>query len=231
MVEKDSPKKRAAEAALHLEEFERARVVGVGTGSTVAHFISLLRKKDIEEKLFVSSSFETAIALRRRGCSVLDISVTDSVDFYVDGADAVDENGNMIKGGGAALFREKILASMSAFFAVIVDKGKMVTNLIGRSVPVEVSPFSVAYVMKKIGEMGLRASIRHSLAGKYGPVVSDSYGIIVDVDSSGWRGNIEDLDRALRGVVGVIATGLFVGMADAVVIGGEEEAVVRRLKR
>jgi ribose 5-phosphate isomerase A len=226
----DEGKRRAAEAALELEEYKESEVVGIGTGSTVAHLISLIPEKDFEEKTFVASSMETALSLKKRGAKVLEGALLDKIDIYIDGADAVDGEGNLVKGGGAALFREKILASMSDFFAVIVDESKLVESLKYKPIPIEVNPFALSYVLRKLREMELRGEVRKAGSGKYGPVVSDSFGIIVDLDASDWKEGIEELDRRLRNIVGVVETGLFIGMADAIIMGGEE-AVVRKLSR
>jgi len=227
-LETDVGKMRAAEAALKLEEFEKAEVVGIGTGRTVAHLISAIPEEDLKRKKFAASSIETALLLKKRGATVLDASALDEVDIYIDGADAVDPEGNLVKGGGAALFREKVLASMSNFFAVIVDEGKLVSDLRSRPIPIEVNPFALSYVLRRLREKGIDASVRESGGGKYGPVVSDSSGIIVDLKPWSWKGKLEELESELKKIAGIIETGLFIGMADLIIVGGESSVVTKQ---
>jgi ribose 5-phosphate isomerase A len=164
---------------------------------------------------------DTALKLKGRGAKVMDASALDSLDIYIDGADAVDWEGNAIKGGGAALFREKVLASMSKFFTIIIDEEKLVKDLRERPLPVEVDPFALSFVVRKIEELGMSAFIRQAKEGKQGPVFSDSCRVIVDVDIRNWGEDLENLDAELKRIPGILETGLFIGMADVILIGGE----------
>ncbi len=217
----------AASKALELDEVVDSRIIGVGTGSTVKKFIELMPERFFRDKFFVASSWDTVLRLRSRGARVLDLMSVDRLDVYVDGADAVDPNGNLIKGGGAALLREKILANMAHNFVVIVDKSKIVDDLRVRRLPLEVVPQALSFVLRRLKEIGFNAEVRVSGKGKWGPVSSDSCGAIVDLDFSVWEAGLDELDIALKRITGVVETGLFIGMTDILVVGGDKP-VVRR---
>jgi len=197
---------------------ETARVIGVGTGSTVGHFIRLAADKGLlKGKKVVPSSIDTALRLRSMGVDVIMPHTIGSVDVYVDGADEVDPQGNLLKGGGGALLGEKILAYSSSLNIIVVDESKIVGRLGSRPVPIEVVPWGLQAVLSAIHSMGYDAEIRSS-HGKMGPVVSDWGGIIVDVST----GPIDDprgLDAKLNGIPGVVATGVFAGLTDYVSVG------------
>jgi ribose 5-phosphate isomerase A len=210
-------KLNAARAALR--ELEGCAVVGVGTGSTVEKLVELLPQLDgFREKLYVASSIDTALKLARMGLRVLDPSFAPAIEVYVDGADEVDPNLNMIKGGGAAMTMEKILTYHAERRVFIVDHTKLVAKLGERHpVPLEVLPQALGLVLRKLAAKGFKAEPRYPARGKMGPVVADTGGVIVDV----YTGPVEDpeaLDRELR-MPGVVETGLFIGMADKVYVG------------
>lgn len=207
------PKRRAAEGALSF--LEGARIVGMGTGSTVMELVGLLEPDD---RVYVASSAETALALARRGFRVAHPSTVRSMDVYVDGADEVDGNLDMIKGRGGALTMEKLLASHSKSRVFIVDESKLVSALGERGgVPVEVLPEAIGMVEGRLEEMGLRYSER-TCQGKRGPLASDTRGYLLDVEVP--RGaDPRELDARLRSIAGVVETGFFLGIADVVVVG------------
>ncbi len=197
------------------------RVIGIGTGSTVEKFIQILSEKRelFHDKVFVASSIDTALRLREHSFKVLNTTTIDKIDVYIDGADEVDPAMNMIKGGGAAHVLEKILAYNAKTRIFIVDYTKLVRRLGEKHpVPVEVLPEAALFVYRKIMELGLRADIRRSGGGKYGVVVSDTRGVIIDIhlDKSV---DVFNLERILRDVPGIIGTGFFIGLADKVIIG------------
>lgn len=216
-MEECSPKRAAALGALSLVEELGPSIVGVGTGSTVAEFIKaageVLRGVDV-----IASSIDTE--LRLRGVGIRPISPLSGArpEVYVDGADEVDGEGRMIKGGGGALLGEKILAYNSRVNVFIVDESKLVEVLGSRRpVPVEVVPHALSYVMDSLESMGYRVEARAS-GGKAGPVVSDWGGVILDI----YTGPIPDpsgLDARLKGIPGVVETGIFYGVTDYLVIG------------
>ncbi len=197
------------------------RVIGMGTGSTVEKFIQILGEKRelFHDKVFIASSIDTALKLREHGFRVVSAATIDKIDIYIDGADEVDPEMNMIKGGGAAHVLEKILAYNAGTRIFIVDYTKLVSRLGEKHpVPVEVLPEALLLVYRRIKELGLRADIRKSRGGKYGVVVSDTRGIIIDVHLDK-PFDVVKLDRALHEIPGVVGTGFFIGLADKVIVG------------
>ena len=215
-------KRMAALGALELIqglELRDGELVGIGTGSTVRAFLDVA-SEILRGKRLLSSSNSTALELSSRGFDVIYYpSSATPMKLYVDGADeVVPSTGDMIKGGGGALLGEKVLAFASALNIFIVSEDKVVERLGSRSpVPIEVLPEALPFVMESLKAMGLKAAPRVS-AGKMGPVISDWRGVLVDV----FTGPIDDprrLNDSLRSIPGVIETGLFVGLADYVVVG------------
>jgi len=203
-----------------------AEVVGIGTGSTMAQFVDVAHHaKVLEDKLIVTSSLDTTLRLMSLGYKVIDLLSVERIDVYVDSADEVDRQGRMIKGGGGALLQEKILASYSDVAVFVVDNAKLVNRLGERSsVPVEVVPRAVSLVLRALRELGFKAKIREG-SGKKGPVITDNFGAIIDVEIPEWI-NPTEMDTILHGIVGVIETGLFLKEATLVYIGYPEGKVV-----
>lgn len=215
----------AAKAAL--SEIRSFTVVGVGTGSTVEKFIELLANSEgFRDKLYVPSSLDTAFKLQQAGLRVLHPAFSPEIEVYVDGADEVDPNLNMIKGGGAAMTMEKILAHCSRRRLIIVDSTKLVQKLGEKHpVPLEVLPWALGHVLRWLAGLGLRAELRKAAGGKAGPVVADTGGVIVDVHT----GPIDDpreLNHLLKSLPGVVETGLFIDYADVVYVGWPERVEV-----
>ena len=197
------------------------RVIGIGTGSTVEKFIQLLSEKRelFHDKVFVASSIDTALKLREHGFKVLSTTTINKIDVYIDGADEVDPEMNMIKGGGAAHVLEKILAYNAGTRIFIVDYTKLVSRLGEKHpVPVEVLPEALLFVYRRIKELGLRADIRKSRGGKYGVVISDTRGVIIDVHLDK-PVDAAELERVLCETPGIIGTGFFIGLADKIIVG------------
>ncbi len=220
-----SPKEAAAIGALELVSElygDRPTSIGVGTGSTVGYFIKrgvgLLRSASG----VVASSMDTLLALRGEGLIPADVrGAVYPLDLYVDGADEVDSEGNLIKGRGAALLGEKILAYGSRTFIVVVDESKLVSMLGEKKpVPLEVVRDAVSLVVDTLQSLGLRAEPRRG-TGKDGPVVSDWGGVIVDVYPGEPIRDPWEFERLLKSIPGVVETGLFLGLADYVVVGLE----------
>ena len=148
----DSLKKAAAEAAM--QYIENGTVVGVGTGSTVNFFIDELAKRKDDIEGAVSSSEESTKRLKAHGIEVFDLNSVADVPVYIDGADEINEHGQMIKGGGGALTREKIIAAVAGKFVCVADDSKRV-GLLGRfPLPVEVIPMARSYVAREIVKLG-----------------------------------------------------------------------------
>ncbi len=226
---RDSWKKRAASKALELEEWFDSQIIGLGTGSTVSYLIEMLSSEHVRGKRFVASSWDTALKLKSKGAVVLDTKTLDIIDLYVDSADAFDDDGNLIKGGGAAFLHEKILAGMADSFVVIVDESKRVEDLRSRRVPVLVAPSALSFVERRLGELYLNPVLRVSGSGKWGPVSTEEGCAIIDIDLASWKGGLEELDILLKRVPGILETGLFIGMADILIVGGEE-TYIKRIK-
>lgn len=203
-------KRQAAQAAV--EMVTPGMVVGVGTGSTVAYFIDALagHKDDIEGA--VSSSEQSSILLRERGIDVLDLNAMGPLALYVDGADECDGHKRLIKGGGGALTREKIIAAASDVFVCMIDDSKRVDVLGDFPVPIEVIPMARSYVAREIVKLGGRPVWRDG-------VVTDNGNWILDVH--GWR--IVDpvaLEAQVEMITGVVSAGLFARRsADIVLVG------------
>jgi len=176
-------------------------IIGVGTGSTVNCFIDALAKMPERIRGAVSSSEQSSARLRGHGIEVLDANGVESLAVYIDGADEIDHGGHMIKGGGAALTREKIVADLSARFVCIADESKLVTTLGRFPLPVEVIPMAAAQIARRLRALGGEPVLR---AG----VVTDNGCQIIDV-----RGlSIADptaMERDINQWPGVVSVGIF----------------------
>ena len=161
-----------------LQYVVRGEIVGVGTGSTVNKFIDALATLKDEIKGAVSSSMASTERLRACGIKVFETADVDELSVYIDGADEIDHHGFMIKGGGAALTREKIVAAQSKKFVCIADESKLVETLGAFPLPVEVIPMATARVIKQFAAMGGEGTVRMK-EGK--PLVTDNGQHIVDV--------------------------------------------------
>jgi ribose 5-phosphate isomerase A len=196
-------KARASRAALeHVRAtLPRGAVLGVGTGSTAATFIALLLP-ELGDRLagFVASSEATRRALAALGLRVLDLNEVGELPLYVDGADQITPSLQMLKGGGGALVREKIVAAAAREFVCIADGSKLVPTL-GAAVPVEVIPMARALVSRGVRALGGDARLREGF-------VSDNGNPILDVHALDLRRPVE-MEGALEDLVGVVACGLF----------------------
>jgi len=215
-----------------LEFLDKARVVGLGTGSTVETFIRTAIDK-LADKVLVASSIDTAITARSLGLAVVDSLSVDRLDIYVDSADEVDPLGRMVKGGGGAMTMEKILAAAAALRVFVVDELKLVPRVPHeKPVPVEVVPKALSIVRRMLEDVGFTCRLRVP-QGKRVPVISDLGGAIIDViPPKDWEP--ETISRTLDNVPGVIEHGLFVGYADVLVIGklnGKVEVITYRMPK
>ncbi|MEK0265003.1 ribose-5-phosphate isomerase RpiA [Stenotrophomonas rhizophila] len=211
-------KRLAAEKAI--EYVEDGMIVGVGTGSTVAYFIDALAKIQHRIKGAVSSSDQSTARLKQHGIEVLELNHTGNLSLYVDGADECDGNKNLIKGGGAALTREKIIAEASERFVCIIDPSKQVKVLGKFPLPVEVIPMARSLVARRIMDMtGGQPTWREG-------VVTDNGNVILDIHHLEITDPVK-LERELNQLPGVVAVGLFARRpADVVIIGGEPPIVI-----
>lgn len=176
VLSQDQLKTMVAQAAL--EYVVDGEIVGVGSGSTVNKFIEALAVKKDRIKGAVSSSMASTERLRALGIKVFDANEVERLSVYIDGADEIDAQGNMIKGGGAALTREKIVAAQSAKFICIVDESKLVPTLGSFPLPVEVIPMAVQRITRQFANLGGRARVRLK-EGQ--PLITDNGQMILDV--------------------------------------------------
>lgn len=195
----DQLKRQAAEAAL--EYIEPNTIVGVGTGSTVNYFIDALatRKHDIEGA--VSSSEASTARLKAHGIEVFELNNVADLPVYVDGADEIDEHMRMVKGGGGALTREKIIAAVADKFICIADESKVVGRLGNFPVPVEVIPMARSYVAREIVKLGGDPVWRQGF-------VTDNGNVILDIHNFDILDPVQ-LEQQLNSIVGVVTNGLF----------------------
>lgn len=192
-------KKQAAEAALDF--IEPGEIIGVGTGSTVNFFIDALadRKNDIDAA--VSSSESSTKRLEALGIRVVDLNYAGPFSVYVDGADEATEHGHLIKGGGGALTREKIIAAAAETFVCIIDESKLVGVLGDFPLPVEVIPMARSQVARQLVELGGQPVWREGF-------VTDNGNPILDVHNLDLK-NPVDMERQINQIVGVVTVGLF----------------------
>ena len=206
-------KRLAAEKAI--DYVEDGMIVGVGTGSTVAYFIDALGRIKHRIAGAVSSSEQSTQRLRSHGIDVLDLNATGPLSLYVDGADECDPHKRLIKGGGAALTREKIIAEASEKFVCVIDPGKRV-DVLGRfPLPIEVIPMARSLVARAIlAQTGGQPVWRDGVVTDNGNWVLDVHGLAI-TDPVG-------LERELAQIPGVVCVGLFARRAaDVVIVGGE----------
>jgi ribose 5-phosphate isomerase A len=211
-------KKAAAGSAAAAEVPEGCRL-GVGTGSTVNLFIDALAERGIELDCAVSSSEATTARLRQHGIEVSELNATGDLDLYVDGADEVDSAGHMIKGGGGALTREKIVAAASKRFMCIVDDGKLVRVLGRFPLPVEVIPMGRSYVARQLVKLGGLPEYREGF-------VTDNGNAILDVRHLELLNPVEMEDRINR-IAGVVTVGIFARRKADLVLAASDDGVRR----
>lgn len=206
----DDDKRRAAEAAL--EYLQPGTVVGIGTGSTVNHFIAALAKVKSKIDGAVSSSEASSERLRAIGVPVLDLNDVGTLPLYVDGADEANRRLQLIKGGGGALTREKIVAAASDTFVCVVDRSKLVETLGAYPLPVEVVPMARGLVARELARLHGQPRLREGF-------VTDNGNLILDVHSLPIADPLAVEDR-LNNITGIVTVGLFARRpADLLLIG------------
>ncbi|ELA8363782.1 ribose-5-phosphate isomerase RpiA [Vibrio alginolyticus] len=209
----DEMKKAAGWAAL--KYVEKGSIVGVGTGSTVNHFIDALGTIKDDIKGAVPSSVASTERLKELGIEVYECNDVMKLDVYVDGADEINPAREMIKGGGAALTREKIVAAISDKFVCIVDGTKAVDVLGQFPLPVEVIPMARSYVARELVKLGGDPAYREG-------VVTDNGNVILDVHNMQIT-NPKEMEDKINGIAGVVTVGLFAHRGADVVITGTPE--------
>jgi ribose 5-phosphate isomerase A len=224
-MSRDREKQLAAEGAAAL--VEDGMIVGLGTGSTAAFALRKLGERirgGLKIRGVPSSRWAEAAA-REAGIPLLDFSQTTRIDLTLDGADEFDPALNLIKGGGGALFREKIVAAASRRLVIFADATKRVPVLGKFPLPVEVNPFGWQVVVRKLEDLGAKVTLRQA-GGQ--PFVTDNQGYILDC-AFGTIPQPAELEARIREITGVMECGLFCGMAETVVIA--EGETVRTLRR
>jgi ribose 5-phosphate isomerase A len=213
-------KRQAARAAL--ECVEPGMKLGVGSGSTVNLFIEELGRSDRKADALVASSRETERRLRAAGLAVSDLADTGDLDLYVDGADEANKHFHLLKGGGGALTREKILAAASRRFVCIIDDSKWVAVLGKFPLPIEVIPMAQSYVARQIVRMRGQPVLRRGFTTDNGNVILDVHHLSIT--------NPPDLESRLNQVAGVVTVGIF-AQRPADVILMAEDGGVKKLER
>jgi ribose 5-phosphate isomerase A len=208
----DDLKKQAAEAAIPY--IKDCSILGVGTGSTVNHFIDLLEPIKHQFKGAVSSSEASTKKLTALGIPVFDLNAVGTLDVYVDGADEINSQLELIKGGGGALTREKIIAAASKSFICIADQSKLVPYLGKFPLPIEVIPMARSYVARTIIELGGRPVWREDFITDNGNIILDIHGIDIMEPIM--------LEQTINNITGVVTCGLFAERcADVVLLSSE----------
>jgi ribose 5-phosphate isomerase A len=216
----DAHKRQAAEAALAYVEDDQ--IIGVGTGSTVNHFIELLGPRKHRIRGAVSSSEASTKKLKALGIEVLELNSAGPLPVYVDGADEADPHLRLIKGGGGALTREKVIAAASTRFVCIVDESKCVSVLGKFPLPVEVIPMARSYVARELVKLGGQPEWRERF-------VTDNGNAILDVHLLDITDPVQ-LEERINGIAGVVTVGLFAQRpADVLLVAGS--GGVRTIKR
>lgn len=216
----DSRKQLAAAEAL--KYIADDMIVGVGTGSTVNFFIDGLAAQKLRIKGAVSSSEASTARLKKHGIEVLDLNSAGELSLYVDGADEADEHLRLIKGGGGALTREKIVAAASQRFVCIVDDTKMVKVLGKFPLPVEVIPMARSYVARQLVKLGGQPALRSGFTTDNGNVILDVHHLTI-LDPV-------KLESDINQIAGVVCVGLFARRpADVLIVGSD--AGVKTIKR
>ncbi len=209
----DEMKKAVAKAAL--EYVLPDTVIGIGTGSTANHFIDFLA--EIKHKIngTVASSKASAERLKNHGIPVLDLNVADEISVYVDGADETNRNRQLIKGGGGALTREKIVASAARQFVCIVDETKVVDIMGKFPLPVEVIPMARSLVARQLVKLGGEPVYREGFVTDNGNIILDVHGLEIMEPAK--------LESEINNIVGVVTNGLFARRpADVVLVGSKD---------
>ncbi|NEO36692.1 MAG: ribose-5-phosphate isomerase RpiA [Moorea sp. SIOASIH] len=209
-------------------------IVGLGTGSTTAYAIQFLGDRlnsgEIKDIVGIPTSFQAEVLAKQYGIPLTTLDAVDHIDVAIDGADEVDPQKNLIKGGGAAHTREKIVDSLAKQFIVVVDSTKIVDNL-GSTflLPVEVIPMAITPVMNAIEKLGGKPELRMGVK-KAGPVITDQGNMVVDVKFDAID-NPAELEKTINNIPGVLENGLFVGVTDLVLVGEvkDGQTVIREI--
>lgn len=218
-------KARISAAAQAVRELKDNTTIGLGSGSTILRALELAAERIKKENLrisFIPTSYQVEIAAKKLGLKTTTLEDRTEPDLALDGADQVQwRTLDLVKGGGAALLREKIVDSTAKRLVIVVDEKKLAKTLGGsQPIPVEIVPFGYAATLEKIRKISEKANLRES-AGKVGPVISDNGNMIADTYFRNLR-RPEIVHEKLKKIAGVIETGLFLGMADTAYVGRKD---------
>ncbi len=222
MVDLQTQMKQAvAEAAVGY--IQDGMVLGLGSGSTAALMIEALAAKitsgELKDIVGVTTSFQGEVLATQLGIDLRSFSAVSSIDLAIDGADEVDPGFQLIKGGGACHVQEKLVASIADHFVIVVDSSKIVQTLnLGFKLPVEVLPSAWRNVQEKLTDLGGISELRMAQK-KAGPVVTDQGNLVLDVSIKGGILNPQQLESQINNIPGVLENGLFVNLADEVLVG------------
>jgi len=228
-------KQAVADAAV--EQFQDGMVVGLGSGSTAALMIKGLGERlaagQLNDIVGVTTSFQGEVLAAELGIPLRSLNAVDRIDLAIDGADEVDPSFQLIKGGGACHVQEKLVAARADRFIVVVDSTKLVERLnLGFLLPVEVLPGAWVQIRQQLNAMGGEAVLRMATR-KAGPVVTDQGNLVLDVRFEGGIADPASLEKDINNIPGVLENGLFVNLADEVLVGQVDDGVAsaRSLER
>ena len=222
-------KHAVAQAAV--KQIKNGMVLGLGSGSTAALMIEALGQKiksgEIKDVVGVPTSFQGEVLASELGIQLTSLNSVREIDLAIDGADEVDPNFQLIKGGGACHVQEKLVSALAKKFIVVVDESKIVQKLnLGFKLPVEVLPSAWKQVQKTLEKMGGSSSLRMAQK-KAGPVVTDQGNLVIDVTFEHGIDHPNEIESKINNIPGVLENGLFVNLADQVLVGKIKDGVIR----
>jgi len=218
-------KARVSAAAQAVREIRDNTTIGLGSGNTILRALELAAERIKKENLkivFIPTSYQTEIAAKKLGLKTATLEEDTEPDLALDGADQIQRRTlDLVKGGGAALLREKIVDATAKKLVIVVDEKKLSKTLGGpQPIPVEIVPFGYASTLEKIRKISEKIVLREG-AGKVGPVITDNGNLIADVYFRGLR-RPEIVHEKLKKIPGVVETGLFLGMCDVAYVGRKD---------
>jgi ribose 5-phosphate isomerase A len=222
-------KKNAAEKAVE-ENVKKNMILGIGSGSTIVYAVKKIAEMNKEKNMnlkCIPTSFQSYQLIVENGLNLVSLDQYPEIDLDIDGADEIDKNLNLIKGGGGCLVQEKIIASNSKEVIIVADFRKNSKNLgenWKKGVPIEVIPLAYVPIMKKLEKLGGKPTLRMAQA-KAGPLVTDNGNFIIDVDF-GIIENPAALNEKILLIPGIVDTGFFIGMASKAYIGKEDGKIL-----
>ena len=228
-------KQAVAKAAV--DQIQNGMIIGLGSGSTAALMIEALalkiKTREIKDIVGVTTSFQGEVLATELGIPLKSLSSVSGIDLAIDGADEVDPNFQLIKGGGACHVQEKLVAALAKKFIVVVDSSKLVEKLnLEFKLPVEVLPSAWNQVQKTLEELGAVSDLRMAQK-KAGPIVTDQGNLILDLTFHNGIDQPDQLESQINNIPGVLENGLFINLTDEVLVGRVENEVVgvKSLKR